>query len=192
VALPKKKELLLQKGAELIHLKGFNHTGINEILEAAYVPRGSFYFYFKNKEDFGLQLIDYYSVHFLSKSKEYLGRTDLSYLTRLREFFDDFLRFFDSHGCALGCPIGNLAQEMGDLSEIFRKKLGQGAVELGDISPSWNLDNLSDFILNSWEGALVRMKVTKDTSPLILFDKILFDTILVTGSITEKTENGAI
>ena len=190
--MPDKKQLLLEKGAEIIHLKGFHHTGINEILEAARVPKGSFYFYFKSKEDFGLQLIDFYSTHFVTKAKEHLARTDLPYLSRLKVFFDDFLHFFGSHGCSLGCPIGNLAQEMGDLSEPFRQRLGEvlnsmkqgvvaflkGAAEQGEIPSSLDVESLSDFIINSWEGALVRMKVTKDTSPLVLFDKILFDTIL--------------
>jgi len=45
----KTKELLMHRGAEIIHRKGFNHTGLNEILEAAGVPKGSFYFYFKSK-----------------------------------------------------------------------------------------------------------------------------------------------
>jgi TetR/AcrR family transcriptional repressor of nem operon len=193
--MPDKKQLLLQKGAEIIHLKGFHHTGINEILEAAKVPKGSFYFYFKSKEDFGLQLIDYYSTHFIAKSKEYLARTDLPYLFRMKAFFDDFLQFFSSHECSLGCPIGNLAQEMGDLSESFRQRLGEvmvsmmqgisaflkGAVEQGEVPASLDIDSLSDFVINSWEGSLVRMKVTKDTSPLVLFDKILFDSILSFG-----------
>jgi len=50
----------LERGAEIIHLKGFNHTGVQEVLRAAGVPKGSFYNYFKNKEDFGLQVIDYF------------------------------------------------------------------------------------------------------------------------------------
>jgi len=54
------KSRLIEIGAEIIHLKGFNHTGIKEILEAAQVPKGSFYHYFESKEDFGLQVIDYF------------------------------------------------------------------------------------------------------------------------------------
>jgi TetR/AcrR family transcriptional regulator, transcriptional repressor for nem operon len=54
----------LERGAEIIHLKGFNHTGVQEVLRAAGVPKGSFYNYFKNKEDFGLQVIDYFMEFF--------------------------------------------------------------------------------------------------------------------------------
>ena len=55
------KELLLAKGAEILHRKGFHDSGIQEVLEATGVPKGSFYYYFKSKEDFGLQVIDIYA-----------------------------------------------------------------------------------------------------------------------------------
>ena len=42
------KDKILRTGAEVIHLKGFNHTGLQEILSAAKVPKGSFYNYFKS------------------------------------------------------------------------------------------------------------------------------------------------
>jgi TetR/AcrR family transcriptional repressor of nem operon len=187
-----KKDVILEKGAEIIHLKGFNNTGINEILEAADVPKGSFYFYFKNKEDFGLQLIDYYSVHFVSLAESHLSRKDLSYIGRLRRFFEDFLHFFQAKGCTLGCPIGNLSLEMGDVSESFREKLEvvlkdmkhsvslfiQGAIRENELPDSLDVDRVADYIINSWEGALLRMKVTKDTFPLELFDKMTFEILL--------------
>ena len=55
------RQKILEVGAEIIHLKGYNHTGLQEILQAAGVPKGSFYNYFKNKEDFGLQVIDFFT-----------------------------------------------------------------------------------------------------------------------------------
>ncbi|MBI9078040.1 MAG: TetR/AcrR family transcriptional regulator, partial [Desulfatibacillum sp.] len=58
------KTRLLRAAAKIVITKGFNDTGLQEILDAARVPKGSFYFYFKNKEDFGLQLIDFYADFF--------------------------------------------------------------------------------------------------------------------------------
>ena len=58
------KRKILEHGARLVHMKGFNHTGIQEILEVAGVPKGSFYFYFKSKEEFGLELVDYHLARF--------------------------------------------------------------------------------------------------------------------------------
>jgi TetR/AcrR family transcriptional repressor of nem operon len=186
------KERLLQKGAEIIHLKGYNHTGINEILEAAQVPKGSFYFYFKSKEDFGIQLIDFFMQRFLGAADRFIADTSLPYLDRFRNFFDDFLQFFESCRFVGGCPIGNFALEMADLNEKFRDKLDnsfekmkskirmylEGALENGELADGLDINEMSDFILNSWEGALLRMKVTQTNGQMMLFYKMVFDRLL--------------
>jgi len=120
------KTRILERGAEIIHLKGFNHTGVQEVLRAAGVPKGSFYNYFKNKEDFGLQVIDYFMEFFSRLARETLGDLSVPPLGRIRNFLCWFIEFFKSKDFAYGCPIGNLAQEMGDLSPAFREKLKQG------------------------------------------------------------------
>jgi len=186
------KELILKEGADIIHLKGFHNTGINEILESAGIPKGSFYFYFKNKEDFGLQLIDYLSPHFSSQAQKHLFSPEKLYLKKMSSFFDEFEIYYEEQSCKMGCPIGNLALEMGDLNENFRKKLDEvmesmrhavfdflkGAQDNEEISPSLDILEVSDFIINSWEGALLRMKVRGDISPLQNFKKTVFESIL--------------
>ena len=67
---PNTRDRIIETGAEIIHRKGFNHTGIQEILTAAGVPKGSFYNYFKSKDEFGLEVIDYFSAHFKRIAKE--------------------------------------------------------------------------------------------------------------------------
>ena len=69
------KENLLRVGVDIIHRKGYHHTAIQEILQIAGVPKGSFYFYFKSKEDFGLQVIDYFNEIYAAQAKEILERT---------------------------------------------------------------------------------------------------------------------
>ena len=54
------KEKLIETGAALVHKQGYTNTGIQEILKTAGVPKGSFYFHFKNKEEFGVELVKYY------------------------------------------------------------------------------------------------------------------------------------
>ena len=55
------KEDILAKGEILLRTQGYNKTGINEILKASGIPKGSFYNFFESKEDFGLQVLAYYS-----------------------------------------------------------------------------------------------------------------------------------
>ncbi len=187
------RNLVLQEGAKIIHQKGFHNTGINEILESAGVPKGSFYFYFKNKEEFGLQLIEYLAPHFSGLAQKHLQSPGSPYLKKMSAFFDEFQLFFESNHCKLGCPIGNLALEMGDLNENFRKKLDsvmeamkyeifeflKSAQDNQELSPELDIEEVSDFIINSWEGALLRMKVKGEISPLQNFKKIVFAHLLL-------------
>ena len=187
------KELILQKGAEIVHLKGFNNTGIQEVLKAAKVPKGSFYFYFKNKEEFGLQLLDYFWNYFYSQVKQFLIESNYPYLTRLKHFFDSFLNYFENIEFKCGCPVGNFAQEMADINEAFRIKLDSefekmvqaivdcliSAQNNNEISSSIDILATANFIINSWEGALLRTKVTKNSVPLRQFENMIFEKILV-------------
>jgi TetR/AcrR family transcriptional repressor of nem operon len=185
---------ILEHAAQIIHKKGFNNTGIQEILESAGVPKGSFYFYFKSKEDLGLALIDYYAEGVASRWQTILGDPEIRYLKRLERFFEETRIRYEQDEWKSGCPIGNLTQEMGMLNEAFQTKLkkvfsgmknairtclAQAQLER-DISPALDPDATADFILNSWEGALLRVKAEGHTGPLVLFQKMVFDLVLKT------------
>ena len=186
------KAHILEMGAQIVHQKGFNATGIQEVLNAAAVPKGSFYFYFKSKEEFGLQLIDCFSNFLFSKMDELLTAENVAPLVRLWNYFEWFLAYFEQNNFTGGCPIGNLAQEMGDLNDFFRGKLKsvfekmkgniaqclEDAQQKGDLSPALDILDLSDFIVSSWQGALLQMKVMKNTAPVRNFERVVFDTLL--------------
>lgn len=183
---------ILSEGARIVHEKGFNHTGIQEILEAAGVPKGSFYFYFKSKDDFGLQLVDFYMQFILAGVDALLGLRSDEPLERLRNFFRHMRGVCEEKGCKGGCPIGNLAQEMADQSEAFRLKVNQAfsalsrriaqcleqAQRLDQVGPSIDPGETADFILNSWEGALLRMKAENSLLPLDVFERMIFEGLL--------------
>jgi TetR/AcrR family transcriptional repressor of nem operon len=189
---PNTRARIIETGAEIIHRKGFNHTGIQEILNAAGVPKGSFYNYFKSKDDFGLQIIDYFSAHFQKLAKETLEDTRISPLSRIYAFLTAFMECFESQNYAGGCPIGNLAQEMGDLSPAFRKKLGDAmdmmidaysqvlsaAQNDGKITKSLNIKDTASFIIASWHGAIIQMKLTRNLDPLKNHRKFIFEHLL--------------
>jgi TetR/AcrR family transcriptional repressor of nem operon len=189
---PNTRDRIIETGAEIIHRKGFNHTGIQEILNAASVPKGSFYNYFKSKDDFGLQIIDYFSAHFQKIAKETLEDTRISPLSRIYAFLTAFMEYFESQNYAGGCPIGNLAQEMGDLNPIFRKKLSEAmdmmvdaysrvlsaAQNDGKIMKSLNIKDTASFIIASWHGAIIQMKLARSLDPLKNHRKFIFDHLL--------------
>lgn len=186
------KDRILMHAAQIIHKKGFNNTGIQEILESAGVPKGSFYFYFKSKEDLGLALIDYYAEGLGSRCKAILEASEIRHIKRLERFFEETRIKHEQDECKSGCPIGNLTQEMGVLNEAFQARLKNvfGGMKAAirnclalaqverDISADLDPDATADFVLNSWEGALLRMKAEGHTGPLVLFQKMVFDHVL--------------
>jgi TetR/AcrR family transcriptional repressor of nem operon len=186
------KEKILEAGARIIHRQGFNHTGIQEVLQAAGVPKGSFYFYFKNKEDFGLQVVDYFNRAFRQMLSEAIADPSQPALARMAAIFDGFIRFFGKMEYTCGCPLGNLAQEMGDLSPAFSTKLKDSidamarvyagllgeAQQAGDIRADLDVEQTARFIVSSWHGALIHMKITKGPGPLEMHKKFIFENIL--------------
>jgi TetR/AcrR family transcriptional repressor of nem operon len=183
---------LIRVGSEMIVQRGFNATSINDILTTAGVPKGSFYYYFASKEDFGLAIIDDFALKYQNKLKYLLEDAKFSPLTRLRNFFESKIAEMENSCCTDGCLIGNLAQELSAQNELFRDRLNQvfadweeyfaqclrAAYEAGEIDRNHHLDQLARFILSSWEGAILQAKVTKSVLPMQTFVKILFHRVL--------------
>ncbi len=182
------KELLLQTGAEIILKKGFNATGIQEILKAADVPKGSFYFYFPSKEEFGLALIDYYAQEYIRKIDIKLKNKCLPPVIRLKNFFSAYAKEYEESGFTGGNLLGNLTQEMGDTHEPFRKKLRyiysiiinkfadclSEAQKNGLLPKSLNPKETAEFMVCAWEGTLMQVKMVKNMKPLNHFNRYMF------------------
>jgi TetR/AcrR family transcriptional repressor of nem operon len=185
-------EALLDAGTELILEKGYNHCGLDEILKRAEAKKGSFYHFFSSKEEFGLAVVDRYAAARFATLDRFLGDDSRRPLERLRLFFEDSARRHESMGYRRGCLFGNLGQEMADQSEAFRRRLSDClrhlhdqiagclrlAQEQGDLSPALDADRLADYCLNSWEGAVLRMKVVKSIEPLEEFLEVMFGIVL--------------
>ena len=187
-----KRHELIQVGSDIVVRQGFNAASINDILTTAGVPKGSFYYYFASKEDFGLAIIEDFADKYQQKLKDILEDHRFSPLTRLRNLFELKIADMENCQCAEGCLIGNLAQELSAQNELFRDRLSQvfaeweecfsqclqAAYEAGEIADNSQIDNLAKFILSSWEGAILQAKVTKSLLPMETFVKILFEQVL--------------
>lgn len=185
------KEEIIKAAFEIIHKKGFNNTGIQEILASAGVPKGSFYFYFQNKDDLGMQLIDYFLDSFISMADEML-HSDNSPLAQLRLLFEQFSNSCEQAGFQGGCLVGNMAQESGGLNDIFYAKLDRSfrilqekigeflkkAVAEKELPEATDVSEMAGFILSSLEGVLLQMKAVQNTEPYRIFDKIIFEKVL--------------
>lgn len=186
------KATLLDAGRQLFLERGYNNAGIEAVLQAANIPKGSFYYYFESKEDFGLQVLDRFAECFRADLDEFLNDQTLSPLNRLRRYVDSRLERLQSQECRKGCLIGNLSQEMADQSEAFRARLTQifkssservaqclaEAQQAGEIPGHLDVQELAEFWLNSWQGAILRAKTIRSIAPLKTFQKIMFQLVL--------------
>lgn len=185
------KYKIIEAGARIIHHKGYHHTGIQEVLTAAGVPKGSFYFYFKNKEDFGLHVVDFFNQMYLGMIDPILKNEALTAIKKLEGIFDLYISLFKEIDFQCGCPIGNLSQEMGDLSPVFSDKLTQSvemmaaiyrdllekAISSGQADDGIDSSQAAEFIVTSWHGALIKMKINRSIDPLKLHKRFILKLI---------------
>jgi TetR/AcrR family transcriptional repressor of nem operon len=189
---PDTRNNLVQAGLQMIHADGYAATGIQSIVERANVPKGSFYNHFTSKEAFAAEVIDAYFHWGQKKLREILVNNDAPPLDRLEAYFDDRINALKASGFVKGCLLGNFSAEVADHSEVVRGRLVEQfnawsrlfeecisqAQEQGTLSDQFPAALLGRFVLNSWEGALLRMRVEKTDAPLVEFKAIVFGEIL--------------
>ena len=186
------KTRLLDEGIASLIEQGYHGTGIKEVLEHVNVPKGSFYNYFESKEHFGAEVIRHYAAQFFNRLDSQLGKTKVDALSALKKFFKQAIRRFDESDHACGCLLGNLGAEVGANSELCREALAKSmqdaqrrfaaaikrAQEQGTVRKDISADDLAEFLWNSWEGALIRMKIENSVQPLRKFCVMVFDKFL--------------
>jgi TetR/AcrR family transcriptional regulator, transcriptional repressor for nem operon len=171
------REKIVSAAIDRFHALGFSACGIQEIVDKAGVPKGSFYNYFKAKELLALEVIEIWAK---GSKREMLADTRLPPVERLRQHFEFLASRYEGFGYDKGCLLGNLAAECSDNMPLVRKALKQtlaGWTEAvsdairegqadGSISPDRHPEELARFLVNSWEGAVVRMKIVSSRQPL--------------------------
>ncbi len=182
------RESLLAVGQELFINSSFNSVGLNDILRTAGIPKGSFYHYFDSKEDFGVQVVEFYSQQGQQELAQVLADTSLTPYQQLKKFFADYVEHYGQIDYCQGCLMANLSQELADVNERLRQKiseLSQGMVDqvascLERLDPGeLNLGGLTaqeaaQVLMNSWQGAIMKMKLEKSREPLDVFMKFFF------------------
>jgi len=174
------KQHLINVGSTLFHQQGFKNTGLTQILKESSITKGSFYFHFEDKHAFGLAIIDYHVELFKGASKEHLNNNALSPLEKIEAFHHYYSSIFENNNFKGGCLIGNFSQEMSTLNTEYANKIALAfesmantiskviseGILMGEFQSNDDIESLSNFFINSWEGALVRMKSVNNAEPL--------------------------
>jgi TetR/AcrR family transcriptional repressor of nem operon len=192
-------EKLLNAGVAALHSKGFNGCGVQEITEAAGVPKGSFYNYFESKEAFSAEVLEHYWEQGASKNLAVLSDESIPAIDRLKTYFSQRRDHHAANHFERGCMIGNLATEVTGQSRLVRDRLAglfAGWVRVmancvreaqlnGEIASDLDAVTLAAFLVNAWQGAVMRAKVDRDSTSLDQFHEVVFSRLLV------KKQSGA-
>src|SRR5947209_4259631 len=123
------KNKIVETGLTIMLEKGYNHTGIQEVLQAVALPKGSFYHYFSSKEEFGLSVLELFIEQSDALFSRYMSYQNLTPLNRLRRYFEAVRKYYSSIHFRNGCMVGNFSQELADQNEGFRLRLAQALKE---------------------------------------------------------------
>jgi TetR/AcrR family transcriptional repressor of nem operon len=171
------REAILEAASRLIHVHGYNHTSLDDVLRDSGVGKGNFYYHFKSKEELCYAIIDRLVRGFLERTLEpSFVDPDRDPVAQIHGFLDRVLDNLRQRNCVGGCPIGNLASELSDVHEGFRQRLAEIFVQWratlarslrqgqasGRLNAECNPEGAAHFLVASLEGAILMSKVTKD------------------------------
>ena len=186
------RQKLIEIGAKAMLAKSYHSVGIQEILSAVDVPKGSFYHYFDSKETFGVAIIEYYGEELARAIREKLSDKSRSPRERIVAYFLAIRDYYKKNECGRGCLVAKLTTEVADhslqmrgvLKKEFDKWTGLFAAciresqMIGEIASDDDADSLAEFLYTSWEGVLIRMQVNHELTPIDNFINYGLDRII--------------
>lgn len=188
---PSNKDAFKAAGLRVMFRQGYHGSGVRDVAAEAGCPIGSFSNHFRSKEAFALEVLDDYFAHTRKLVDEALNDLKRCPRERLERYLEIITDRLSVDGFKRGCLIGDFSLETSQVSELLRQRLSAIYAEwlrpfaaciaeaqaAGEISDEFAPDDLADFLLSSWEGAILRMKVERDRAPLDRFRRIIFQTV---------------
>jgi TetR/AcrR family transcriptional repressor of nem operon len=184
------RDHLLSTGLKVLHARGFHASGVQDITEAAEVPKGTFYTHFDSKERFGAEVLGRYWEQRADRALAILSDESRTPLERLKAYFA--LKTQVSGPFDKGCMIGNFSAELAGDSRLVRDRLAgvfaawtqmlatciREAQAAGELRSGLDPDTIAAFLIDAFEGAVLRTKVDRDATALRRFEAIVFSVIL--------------
>jgi TetR/AcrR family transcriptional regulator, transcriptional repressor for nem operon len=188
---PSLREDILNAGLKVMFRSGYQGATVRDICAAAGVPHGSFTNHFRSKEAFAQEVLDRYFANLQGSVRKALDDTSLTPRQRLKRYLDIISGVLAAAKWNRGCLIGDFSLETTSESKLLRQRLETifqewrapfasciaEAQTIGEIDSTFDPMDLAEFLLASWEGAILRMKVERGPAALERFQKIVFQTV---------------
>jgi TetR/AcrR family transcriptional repressor of nem operon len=187
------REDILDAGLKALLYQGFNGVGVQEITASAGVPKGSFYNHFESKEALGVEIVERYADGVGATRRAILHDKSVAPLERLRCYFANTNTMFIEANFERGCLLGNFSAELSNQSaairEALRKVYGRWTADIavaiadaqadGTIASKTPAGELAAYLLDAYEGALLRSRVERSREAFDRFVEFAFTRILV-------------
>ena len=197
---PSYREEILNAGLTVMFRSGYQGATVRDICAAAGAPHGSFTNHFRSKEAFAQEVLDRYFANLQGTVREALDDKSLTPRQRLKRYLDIISGVLAHDKWDRGCLIGDFSIETTSeskrlrqrLEAIFREWLAPFAAciaeaqSVGEIDATFDAMDLAEFLLASWEGAILRMKVERGPAALERFKKIVFQTVFAQPVFKEQ------
>jgi TetR/AcrR family transcriptional regulator, transcriptional repressor for nem operon len=188
---PSLRENILDAGLKVMFRSGYFGSSVRDICAAAKAPHGSFTNHFRSKERFAKEVLDRYFANLQARVRNALEDKTITPKQRLKRYLEMTCDVLEKDGWSRGCLIGDFSIETSSVSKLMRQRLEAifeawrapfaeyiaEAQALGEIDATFDATDLADFLLASWEGAILRMKVERGPAALERFQKIIFQTV---------------
>lgn len=185
------RDRIVIAGLKVMFNKGYIGSSVRDISAEASAPQGSFTNHFRSKEVFAREVLDLYFEHVKGLVAQALDDPSRSPRERLRRYLDIITERLEADDFVRGCLIGDFSLEAAPQSEMLRDRLTAIFAEwclpfatcigeaqaAGEIATTFAPADLAEFLLASWEGAILRMKVERGAAPLERFKRIAFATV---------------
>jgi len=182
---------ILSAGLKVMFRAGYQGAGVRDICAAAGAPLGSFTNHFRSKEAFVQEVLERYFANTKTLVNEALNDNSLTPRQRLKRYLDIISGRLEGAKWERGCLIGDLSLEASLQSKRLRQRLEEifrewrmpfaqciaEAQAAGEIDSQFAPLELAEFLLASWEGAILRMKVEGGPAALERFKSIVFETV---------------
>jgi TetR/AcrR family transcriptional repressor of nem operon len=190
------RDQLIESAVEVFHARGFNGCSVQDIVEAAGVPKGSFYNHFASKEALGVEVVHAYTAlvgaYVVEAGAANILSGDGTPLERIRAYFEAVIEQNVSCGVRKGCLLGNFATELAphsteiakavtDALDTWSAAIAQAlalAREAGEVSKDADVDALARYLVDGYEGAATRAKLIGDRAPMDEFVRTTFEFLL--------------
>jgi TetR/AcrR family transcriptional repressor of nem operon len=182
---------ILRAGLRVMFQSGYHAASVRDICAAARAPQGSFTNHFHSKEAFAAEVLDAYFGYLKGLVIQALNDETLTPRQRLKRYLDIVTDKLERDRWMVGCLIGDFSLQVASHSKLLRKRLDSifrewrtlfrsciaAAQSAGEIDSHFDAAELAEFLLTSWEGAILRMKVERSPAALERFKTIVFETV---------------